>query len=155
MSKKINIFFVSATVVFLSLPIFAFASTTQWTAGGNSHGIVSVFTAQSDKDKYNPGETIVITANANSEDQSFGANTRGTNAISDFLFGSSGGTNRQGVAVYVYDFSRQLIASCGNGMVTTYVLEGAGDSAVYVATLVPEFTTNCTATASLTAPTTP
>jgi hypothetical protein len=153
--KLVNKFFVLIIIPVILLPAISAAETIRWTAGGNSHGIISVFTASGNKEIYSPGETVTITANANSEDQSFGANTRGLNAISDFLFGSGGGTNRQGVSMYIYDFNRQFVASCGNGMVETYVMQGDGDSSTSVLTSVPEFTTNCTAVASIVAPTTP
>ena len=147
--KLFSLLFVLSSAIFLGANTAA-AATTSWTAGGNSHGIISSFTASSDKDVYAIGDTVTITASGNSTDQSFGPNTRGLNAISDFFGGESGGTNRQGIAVDGYDFSNALFKSCGRGTITTSYTDESGALITYTT---PEFTTSCTLSYSLPAST--
>ena len=52
----------------------------------------ATFDASSNKDQYNPGETVSVTISGASGEQSYSPNTRGLNAVKCFLFGCSGST---------------------------------------------------------------
>ncbi|GEM_PF-1808847 len=88
----------------------------------------ATFDASSNKDQYDPGETVSVTISGASGEQSYSPNTRGLNAIKCFFFGCSGST--------VHEVG---VNASRNGSQFAQCSQGGG----------------CTTSGSFTAPTTP